>query len=135
MINHKGSFYLGVFVFIIPFLGFPTIWKMGLVVFAGVILILTSIRIPTPRKIFKTKPKKEVEPIEVEVIKSEVATLTQVNEPVNIVTPPIQIIEPAQKSESISRRTKKVSVRVDSVRKSNTKESSPRSSGGRLNKE
>ena len=122
MINHKGSFYLGVFVFIIPFLGFPTMWKMGLVVFAGVVLVLTSIRIPTPKRIFRTKTKKETTPIEIEVQKSEVPSMTQAVEPSSATNPPIQIIDLSHKSEAPIKKTRKVSVKVDSTRKSNVKE-------------
>lgn len=97
-------------------------WKMGLVVFAGIILILTSIRIPTPRKIFRTKAKKETTPIEVEVQKPEVPSMTQAVEPSSVINPPIQIIDLSHKSETPIKKTRKVSVKVDSTRKSNVKE-------------
>ncbi|TSC70612.1 MAG: hypothetical protein CEO12_192 [Parcubacteria group bacterium Gr01-1014_46] len=118
MINHKGSFYLGVFVFLIPFLGFPTMWKMGLVVFAGVTLVLTSIRIPTPRKIFRNKIKKETHTPEIEVVKIETPHVAKPEEHKE----PIQIVEKDFKPISAPKKTKKVSVKVDSIRKSNVKD-------------
>jgi hypothetical protein len=80
MIERKGSFYLGVFVFIIPFLGFPTMWKMFLVVFGGVLLILTSLKVPTPRKNLKPKFKKEDSFLETSVV---------INEPIKNIEPVI----------------------------------------------
>lgn len=117
MIARKGTFYLGIFIFIIPFLGFPTMWKMFLVVVAGLSMILYSVRLPMPKKSFKQKIKKENFPIETidTSIKTETSTVSEplpvvqkpeispepVREPIKM--PPIVKIEPAVKK---ARKTK-----------------------------
>ncbi len=142
MINNKGSFYLGVFVFLIPFLGFPTIWKMGLVIFAGSLLVLTSLRIPTPRKTFKAKSKKETggqvnsqansqmnshQPLEnipspVISVPAPAPTITPAGVPINIpvikieATPKVPI--QAKKPKAVPLTRPRVS-KMDSVRRSN----------------
>lgn len=112
MINHKSTFYLGVFVFIIPFLGFPTMWKMGLVIFAGVLLILTSLKVPASislsKRVLKREQKKEkieLPQIETEEIKQEIVSPIPVNPPITIITP------------SAKKVTNKVRAKFDSVRK------------------
>lgn len=103
MINHKGSFYLGVFIFIIPFLGFPTMWKMVLVVFGGVLLILTSLKVPSPRKIQRPIFKTKEETPEVPVIEIKPLEITKPVEPVVVHSPvdlpPIIKIEKVPKAE------------------------------------
>jgi hypothetical protein len=122
MINHKAGFYLGVFIFVIPFLGFPTMWKMGLVIFGGLSLILMSIRIPVPRRMTKNKTKKEnfvseiekferEEPAEQPEKKEEVVAVPEVS-PLKI-----EVIEPRQKTSVPIRKTRKVSAKVDSITK------------------
>mgnify|MGYP003455438035 FL=1 len=112
MIERKGSFYLGVFVFVIPFLGFPTMWKMILVVIAGFSLVMISIRIPSPRKNFRTKIKKENSPQPSEVVVSEIINEPRVSEPVvteAIKEPKIEIVVP--------KRAKRSTAKVASSRK------------------
>lgn len=113
MINHKGSFYLGVFVFVIPFLGFPTIWKMGFVLFAGILLILTSIKIPTPGRILRNRKQKN----EIEIVPE--TQQSQIIESTPIV---FQTINPKPEIQhtKVSAVIKKASMRgkkVDSVHK------------------
>lgn len=116
MIKYRGSFYLGVFVFIIPFLGFPTMWKMGLVVFAGVLLVLSSLKVPSginlSRRIKKTDKKEKTESPVIEVIPTKPEVVVPVT-----TTPPIVIITPTVKKLSTRSATK-----VDSVRKPKSKE-------------
>lgn len=69
MISHKGRFFLGIFIFITPFLGFPSFWKTTFIVVAGLTLIFSSINIPAPRKNTKQRVKKErVTPVFVESV-------------------------------------------------------------------
>lgn len=94
MIERKGSFYIGVFVFVIPFLGFPTMWKMILVVFGGVLLILTSLKVPSPRKNVKLKFKKEetiaeAPEIQIQVVEPVEVPVEQMPEEVPVFSPPI----------------------------------------------
>ncbi len=94
MIERKGSFYIGVFVFVIPFLGFPTMWKMILVVFGGLLLILTSLKVPSPRKDVKLKFKKEetiaeAPEIQIHVVEPVEVPPEQVSEVVPVFSPPI----------------------------------------------
>jgi len=107
MINHKAGFYLGVFIFVIPFLGFPTIWKMGLVLFGGLSLILMSIRIPVPKRMLKHKPKKETFVPDME--KNEEVVIPVID-PIKI-----EVIDPRQKTEIPTRKTRKVSTKIDSI--------------------
>lgn len=127
MINHKGSFYLGVFIFIIPFLGFPTLWKMGLVVFGGVLLILTSLKVPTPRKIARPKFKYEEEVSDepvfeikpTEVIKPTEPVIVHVPTPAPVVHAPIIKIDREQKKP---RKPRARIVKSDSVKKLDIKQ-------------
>ncbi len=90
MIERKASFYLGVFVFVIPFLGFPTLWKMVLVVFGGVLLILTSLKVPNPRKIQKIKFDDIEQKPEVPVIDIVLQHNTKPIEPVIVQAPVVE---------------------------------------------
>lgn len=66
-IDRKSTFFLGIFIFIIPFLGFPSTWKMFLTVVAGVLLVLLSIKISIPKKPSRYKTQRErVTPVFVE---------------------------------------------------------------------
>ncbi len=116
MINHKSSFYLGVFVFIIPFLGFPTVWKMVLVVVAGVFLILSSIKISVPKRIFKNKTKKEMTVPIMEISRTESVPPPQNFEVIQNMDE-TEIVHPPVAIKKVRRSTK-----VDSVKKSSVKE-------------
>ena len=59
MINKKSTFFLGLFIFFIPFLGVPTSWRTGAVISSGLFLIILSIKIPLPKKSTKGKSRKE----------------------------------------------------------------------------
>lgn len=132
MINYKSTFYLGVFVFLIPFLGFPTMWKMGLVVFAGLLLMFTSIRIPIPRKVFKNNNQNQNKKEKTEAIIVPGNSLPEVipakterpevaiKENNNI--PPIITINPVSKNITPKKTTTRVAKKVDSVRKAKIKE-------------
>lgn len=50
MIQKRGAFFTGIFIIILPFLGFPVFWKTTFTIFAGVFLIFSSIKIIIPRK-------------------------------------------------------------------------------------
>ncbi len=52
IITRKATFFLGVFIFIIPFLGFPSLWKMALTIISGVTLVVLSVRVNLPKKSF-----------------------------------------------------------------------------------
>lgn len=60
MIRKRGTFFLGLFIFLIPFLGLPTSWKTTLIVLAGLTLIYSSITITLPERFRKTTRKPEV---------------------------------------------------------------------------
>jgi hypothetical protein len=68
MISRKSTFFLGIFIFLIPFLGVPTSWKTTLIVSAGIILTLLSIRVVMPRKAVRPRVKRERVTPEVPVI-------------------------------------------------------------------
>lgn len=56
MIERKSTFFLGIFVFLIPFLGVPSSWKTFFIVVSGLYLIFLSVKIPMPN----VAPKKPV---------------------------------------------------------------------------
>ena len=58
MIQHRSTFFLGIFIFITPFLGLPSSWKTTLIVLSGLGLIGLSVKITLPKKLTKTKIKK-----------------------------------------------------------------------------
>jgi len=59
MIKSRRTFFLGIFIFLIPFLGFPTSWKTFLVVVSGIALIVMSIKISLPKKTLAKRPRKK----------------------------------------------------------------------------
>ena len=67
MITRKRTFFLGIFIFLIPFLGVPTSWKTLFVTVSGLGLVAMSVKITLPKKQVKTKTKKEkITPVSVE---------------------------------------------------------------------
>lgn len=59
MINRRSTFFLGIFIFIIPFLGVPSSWRTTFIIVSGIILILLSLKITLPKKSLKGRIKKE----------------------------------------------------------------------------
>src|SRR5579872_4748807 len=57
MITSKRNFFLGVFLFLVPFLGLPSSWKSVLVIVCALVLISFSIRLEL-RKGMSTKPSR-----------------------------------------------------------------------------
>ncbi len=69
MISNKRTFFLGIFIFIIPFLGFPGSWKTAFIIISGIALIFLSVKISMPKKQGRVRSKKEkVTPVFVENI-------------------------------------------------------------------
>ena len=67
MIQNKSTFFLGVFIFIIPFLGLPTSWKTTLIVLSGLGLMALSFKFIPFKKNPKIRVKKEkVTPVFIE---------------------------------------------------------------------
>lgn len=58
-IDRKSTFFLGIFIFIIPFLGFPSTWKVFLTIASGILLIMLSIKIAIPKKTSRYRVHKE----------------------------------------------------------------------------
>ena len=56
MIQRRSTFFLGIFIFLIPFTGFPTSWKTSFIIFSGLALIALSVKIVLPNK-HLVKPK------------------------------------------------------------------------------
>ncbi len=61
MISRKLTFFLGIFIFLVPFMGLPTSWKTAVIIICGLVLITSSISltISIPKKTVKHKTKKE----------------------------------------------------------------------------
>lgn len=53
MITNRRTLFLGIFIAIIPFLGFPTAWKTFVTLASGIFLISSSVNITIPKKIPK----------------------------------------------------------------------------------
>lgn len=69
MIQRKTTFFLGIFIFLIPFLGFPSMWKTVMIAGCGIFLVVISIKIVLPRKNLRPKGRREkVTPVFVENI-------------------------------------------------------------------
>ena len=69
MIHKKSTFFLGLFILIIPFLGVPSFWRTILIFISGFTLIGLSVKISIPKKHIKTKTRREkVTPVFVENI-------------------------------------------------------------------
>lgn len=64
MINRKSTFFLGVFIFLIPFLGLPTFWKTFFIILSGAILVSLSIKVSIPKRVSRSKIKKEKTEVE-----------------------------------------------------------------------
>jgi len=63
MIQKRGTFFLGLFIFLIPFLGLPTSWKTTLIVLCGLSLVYSSIKITLPERLRKISRKPEVKTV------------------------------------------------------------------------
>lgn len=69
MIQHKTTFFLGIFIFLVPFLGLPSDWKTMLIAATGIFLVVISVKIVLPRKNLRPKGRREkVTPVFVENI-------------------------------------------------------------------
>ncbi len=53
MIQKRSTFFLGIFIFLIPFLGIPSSGKTMFTVLAGLLLIAFSIKIVLPHTVSK----------------------------------------------------------------------------------
>lgn len=53
MITHRRTLLLGIFIILIPFLGFPSAWKTFMILVSGATLIGFSVNITIPKKIPK----------------------------------------------------------------------------------
>ena len=53
MITNRRTLFLGIFIVLIPFLGFPSAWKTFMIVISGLTLISFSVEITIPKKIPK----------------------------------------------------------------------------------
>lgn len=65
MITHRRTLLLGIFIILIPFLGFPSAWKTFMILISGVTLIGFSVDITIPKKIPKriVRRKENVNPV------------------------------------------------------------------------
>ena len=74
MIKRNSTFFLGIFIFLIPFLGLPSFWKTTFIILSGVTLVGLSVKLTLPRKAPKGRLKREkITPVFVEnspIIKS-----------------------------------------------------------------
>lgn len=59
MIKNRKTFFIGIFVFIIPFLGFPSSWKTFFTIIAGLSLMVVSIKINLPKKTSLKRPRRK----------------------------------------------------------------------------
>ncbi len=83
MITNRRTLFLGIFIVLIPFLGFPSAWKTFMIVLSGIILISFSVEITIPKKIPKRplRRKETITPVfrESIIIPSTVVTKKEKN--------------------------------------------------------
>lgn len=65
MIKNKRTFFIGIFIFLIPFLGFPSSWKTFFTIVAGLFLAVSSLKITLPKRnvVKKVRRKEKVTPV------------------------------------------------------------------------
>ncbi len=106
IISRKSTFFLGIFIFIIPFLGFPSAWKIVMTCIAGIAVILMSLKVSIPKKSPRHKPREKVTPVFVESI----PVLSPRNDTVEVISQ-VPIPEPAPKlAPRKSRASRKTNV-------------------------
>ncbi len=106
MISRKSTFFLGIFIFLIPFLGFPSFWKTIFVTLSGATLVLLSVKIVIPRKGFKNKIKKErITPVYVENIPVYNPPVVEKEPVVNIPEIKTEIKKPAVRRRSSANKS------------------------------
>lgn len=68
MIKNNRTLFLGIFLLLILFLGFPSSWKTFFVVISGLYLIVSSLKISLPKKgvAKKIRKKEKATPVFVE---------------------------------------------------------------------
>ena len=83
MIRRKSTFFLGIFIFLIPFLGLPSVSKTILVVLSGLTLIALSVKIIFPQKTskptIKRSRKKSFSPQDISLIENSVSPILPEN--------------------------------------------------------
>ena len=97
MISRKSTFFLGIFIFLIPFLGLPSSWKTTLIILSGIGLITMSVKITLPKKNVgqRSRKKEKVTPVFVET-----APVYKSDDVVEV-TKPKSDSNPDSKSESL----------------------------------
>lgn len=65
MITNRRTLFLGIFIVLIPFLGFPSTWKTFMIVISGFALVSLSVEITIPKKIPRriVRRKETVSPV------------------------------------------------------------------------
>lgn len=103
MISRKSTFFLGIFIFLVPFFGLPSFWKTLFVALSGITLVFLSIKITIPKKSIKNKIKKEkVTPVYVENIPVYYPPVNE-PEPVIEVAPTVVQKAPTRRRASTSK--------------------------------
>ncbi|MFZ2523387.1 MAG: hypothetical protein WAW92_03285 [Minisyncoccia bacterium] len=59
MIDRKSTFFIGLLIFLLPFLGIPNTWKSFFMVGVSIVLVISSIKISFPVRSTKSKIKKD----------------------------------------------------------------------------
>ncbi len=59
MIARRRTFILGIFIFLLPFLGLPSFWKTLFVSLSGLLLIALSMKFQVPKKVVRPKKTRE----------------------------------------------------------------------------
>lgn len=59
MITRKSTFFLGILIFLLPFIGVPSSWKTAFLIIIGLILVFSSIQLVFTKRNTKPRPKKE----------------------------------------------------------------------------
>lgn len=107
MIIRTSTFFLGAFIFLIPFLGLPTFWKTFFTIFSGVTLILLSVKLSFPSLLHR-KNREEIKPeIQSQIPPVELPVSTPPQIPEEIIHPPKEekVRRPTTRKRTSTRNT------------------------------
>jgi len=85
-INRKSTLFLGIFIFIIPFLGFPSIWKAILTIASGLLLIIFSVKIQIPKKGVRRIQREKVTQVFVESVPLTTPNISPRNDTIEVIS-------------------------------------------------
>jgi len=74
MIYNRKTFFLGLFIFLIPFFGFPSSWKMAMTIASGLVLMALSAKFEVKKPIRQKRKEKPFKSVAVQHETTETET-------------------------------------------------------------